>query len=182
MAMYGWIASTPGFEDKIKSPQTLSLLKKFSFSEGKEPYQFDLGDVVDTHNSEGSYDHTVWIEILDKSSKQKIGEISTDITDASIGPDNSKTIILAACLDKLGFMDEDSVQQEPEAEEPALAPAIPETPEPMPDVAPKTSARIASAVNLLKSLDRGLVSFKIAKLKTDLNTFITSGNTQATKD
>ena len=142
MAMYGWIASTPGFEDKVQSPQTLNLLRKFSYSEGKPAYRFELGDVADTHNDQGSYDHTVWIEIYDNATKQKIGEVSTDISDASVGPISSKYILLAASLERLGFVDEDTMESTPE--EPSQQPA--------PPVDPTHAARIIAATRILTAI------------------------------
>lgn len=128
MAMYGWIASSPGFDTKIDNPQTLGLLKKFSNSNGKPAFRFDLGDVVDTHNDAGSYDHTVWIEIADKATGQKVGEISTDISDKHVGIMDSEHILLAASLDRLGFLDEEELANdggslEAPAEDPLEAPA-----------------------------------------------------------
>jgi len=148
MAMYGWIASTPGFNDKIKNPQTLGLLQKFSYSEDTEAFKFELGDVVDSHNSEGSYDHTVWIEIYEKAGS-KLGEISTEISDNSVGNLGSKYILLAACLEKLGFVDEDSMTTPEDAfEDTAQEPPL----EALPDDDMQHSARMKAAVRILKAI------------------------------
>ena len=144
MAMYGWIASTPDFGKKISNPQTLGLLQKFSYSEGRAPFKFELGDVVDTHNSEGSYDHTVWIEIYDKESGEELGELSTDISDKTVGVSGSKHIMLATCLERLGFVDEDIMNDFGDDALPDEAASL------------QHSARIKAAARLLKAISTGI--------------------------
>jgi hypothetical protein len=148
MAMYGWIASKESAEDLVEDPQTALALKKFSYDSGAGPFKFEVGDVVDTKNMEGSSDHTVWIEIYDKNSGEKRGEISTELSDNTDGPVSSNSnVILATCLSKLGFMDESEGQGMP-----ADFPENNGAPEPTPEDFQHVSSRIKAASNLLLAI------------------------------
>jgi len=125
MAMRGWIASTSNFQANVDNPSMMAQLKKFSTEGGGGPFTFEIADVVDTNNQEGTMDHSVWIEIFDKDHQKKLGELSTDVSDNEV-PAGSNKVLLAACLDKLGFVDEFEGLDKYQADNP--------TPDPEPNV------------------------------------------------
>jgi len=138
MAMYGWIASTDDIENVIKNPSKLAQLKKFSDASSPDPFKFEVDTVVDTENAQGSFDHQVFIYVFNKES-QKVGELSVEISDNETGPLSSHSVLLAACLERLGFVDQEDGHADFNA-------SI-ETPDPQPeDLDPMLkSARILSA-------------------------------------
>ncbi len=162
---FGWLVSTPSSKDV--DPNTLRKLKKFSVEAGGGPFKFEVGDLVDTYDQEGSLDHTVWIEIYKKDSNSKVAEISMELSDNTDGPLSSNKIIRAVCLSKLGFLEESKAsaeEEEEEEEEPLPAepseeeplPAEPSTAEEdfgLPDLAHQSNLRYLQASMLLKSIN-----------------------------
>ena len=102
MAMYGWIASKDlGSLDTA----TKQSLKPFSQASGRGPFKFVVDTIADSNGADSKL-HTVWIEIYDKETNEKKGELSVELSDTLDGISTSEDITLAMCLTKLGFVDD----------------------------------------------------------------------------